>query len=81
MERFFYQNNIVSFLADSDNAILGALAKNNTFDLVDLQRKPKIHYRENPQAYVIEKKTVTAADTLPITMAPGGGFAISFDEK
>ena len=38
MERFFYQNNIVSFLADSDNAILGALAKNNTFDLVDLQR-------------------------------------------
>ncbi len=38
MERFFYQNNIVSFLADSDNAILGALATNNTFDLVDLQR-------------------------------------------
>ena len=38
MERFFYQNNIVSFLADSDNAILGALAKNNTFDLIDLQR-------------------------------------------
>ena len=38
MERFFYQNNIASFLADSDNAILGALAKNNAFDLVDLQR-------------------------------------------
>ena len=38
MERFFYQNNIVSFLADSDNAILGALTKNNTFDLIDLQR-------------------------------------------
>lgn len=38
MERFFYQNNITGFLADTDNAILGALAKNNTFDLVDLQR-------------------------------------------
>ena len=39
------------------------------------------HYKENPQACVIEKKTVTAADVLPVTMAPGGGFAISFDEK
>ena len=38
MERFFYQNNITGFLADTNNAILGALAKNNTFDLVDLQR-------------------------------------------
>ena len=38
MERFFYQNNIAGFLADSDDAILGALARNNTFDLTDLQR-------------------------------------------
>ena len=38
MERFFYQNNIANFLATSEDAILGALAKNNTFDLVDLQR-------------------------------------------
>ena len=39
------------------------------------------HYKENPQAYVIEKKVVTANDTLPVTMAPGGGFAMSFIEK
>ena len=39
------------------------------------------HYKENPQAYVIEKKTVTFHDFLPVTMAPGGGFAISFEEK
>lgn len=38
MERFFYQNNITGFLADSEDAILGALARNNSFDLVDLQR-------------------------------------------
>ena len=38
MERFFYQNNVAGFLADSDDAILGALARNNTFDLADLQR-------------------------------------------
>ncbi len=39
------------------------------------------HYRENPQAYKIWKQTVTSNDVLPITMAPGGGFAISFQEK
>ena len=38
MDRFFYQNSIAGFLADSEDAILGTLAKNNTFDLVDLQR-------------------------------------------
>ena len=38
MDRFYYQNSIAGFLADSEDAILGALAKNNTFDLVDLQR-------------------------------------------
>ena len=38
MERFFYQNNISAFLADSEDAILGVLARNNSFDLVDLQR-------------------------------------------
>ena len=38
MERFFYQNNITGFLADSEDAILGTLARNNSFDLVDLQR-------------------------------------------
>lgn len=38
MDRFYYQNSIAEFLADSENAILGTLARNNTFDLVDLQR-------------------------------------------
>ncbi|MBR4666065.1 MAG: DUF2075 domain-containing protein, partial [Lentisphaeria bacterium] len=38
MDRFFYQNSIAGFLADSEDAILGVLARNNTFDLVDLQR-------------------------------------------
>ena len=38
-------------------------------------------YKENPQAYTIEKKTVTSEDVLSMTMARGGGFAISFVEK
>ena len=39
------------------------------------------HYKNNPQAYVIEKRNVTFHDYLPVKMAPGGGFAISFEEK
>ncbi len=38
MDRFYYQNSIAGFLADSEDAILGTLARNNAFDLVDLQR-------------------------------------------
>jgi hypothetical protein len=38
------------------------------------------HYRENPQAYNIYSETVTSDTVLPITMAPGGGFAISIRE-
>lgn len=38
MERLFYQNNIPGFLADSEDAILGALVRNNSFDLGDFQR-------------------------------------------
>ena len=38
MDRFYYQNSITGFLADSEDAVLGALARNNTFELVDLQR-------------------------------------------
>ena len=39
------------------------------------------HYKNNPRAYQIEKKSVTSDDTLSIYAAPGGGFAISFTEK
>ncbi len=42
---------------------------------------PDADYLKNPEAYVITKKEVTSADTLPIHMAQGGGFAISFFEE
>ena len=38
MARFFYHNNIRGFLADTNDAILGALARNNAFELMELQR-------------------------------------------
>lgn len=36
-------------------------------------------YKTNPQAYLIWTQTVTSDDVLDMTMAPGGGFAISFE--
>ena len=42
---------------------------------------PDAHYKTNPQAYVITKLTVTPDSTIPVTMAPGGGFAISFEKQ
>ena len=35
----------------------------------------------NPQAYTIEKKTVTAKSVLKLRMAPCGGFAVSLRSK
>ena len=36
------------------------------------------HFKNNPQAYEIRRIAVTPDVELPVTMAPGGGFAISF---
>lgn len=34
-------------------------------------------YKTNPQSYVISKVSVTSKSVVPVTMAPGGGFAMS----
>ena len=39
------------------------------------------HYEHNPKAYTIQHRTVKAGDTLRLTQAPGGGFAISLIAK
>ena len=39
------------------------------------------HYEKNPKAYTITKKTVKKGDTIKLTEAPGGGFAVSLIAK
>ena len=56
------------------------LEPGKTYEATIYRDAPDAHYKDNPQAYVIEKKNVTFHDYLPVTMAPGGGFAISFEE-
>ena len=56
------------------------LEPGKTYEATIYRDAPDAHYKDNPQAYVVEKRNVTFHDYLPITMAPGGGFAISFEE-
>lgn len=39
------------------------------------------HYKDNPKAYTIIRRVVKKGDTLKLTQAPGGGFAISLIAK
>ena len=41
---------------------------------------PDAHYKDNPQAYIIRKGTVTSKTALKLKAAPGGGYAISIHE-
>ncbi|MBQ8464064.1 MAG: glycoside hydrolase family 97 protein [Prevotella sp.] len=56
---------------------LDFLDRGRKYDCTIYQDAPDAHYETNPQAYVITKKTVKQGDTLRLTEAPGGGFAIS----
>ena len=56
------------------------LEPGKTYEATLYRDADNAHYKDNPQAYVVEKLNVTSHDCLPITMAPGGGFAISFEE-
>lgn len=38
------------------------------------------HFKTNPQAYTIKRQIVTSKTLLSIFSAPGGGYAISFEE-
>lgn len=78
---------------DSGQWFMGGVTdeQKRTFDLTldflepDLQYEATIYrdapdadYHTNPQAYEIEKRTVSREDVLSLTAAPGGGFAVSF---
>lgn len=42
---------------------------------------PDADWKSNPTSYVITERDVTAADTLEVAMAPGGGQAVTFMPK
>lgn len=56
---------------------LGFLDPGVTYQATIYADAPDAHYATNPEAYLITTRQVTAADTLNLRMAPGGGFAIA----
>ena len=80
----------------TDNWFLGCKADENghqsivKLDFLDKGKKYECtiyadakdaHYKTNPKAYVITKRTVKQGDVLKLTAAPGGGFAVSIIAK
>lgn len=59
---------------------LDFLAQGKSYEATVYADAPDAHYKTNPQAYVISKRKVTSGDTLKMTLASGGGFAVSFKE-
>ena len=60
---------------------LSFLENGKTYEATIYADASDAHYRNNPQAYTITRKTVTSSDSLELFMAPGGGFAVSFAEQ
>ena len=57
------------------------LGRNLKYECIIYADAKDAHYRDNPKAYTITKKTIKAGQTLKIKQAPGGGFAISLIAK
>ena len=56
---------------------LSFLPSGRSYEAVIYADAPDADYLSNPQAYVITRQTVDSSTVLPMTMAPGGGFAVS----
>lgn len=57
---------------------LDFLRSDITYDAVVYADGSTAHWKDNPLEYTITKREVTAGDTLDLTLACGGGAAVSF---
>lgn len=55
---------------------LDFLTPGTTYEATIYADAPKAHYETNPKAYTVKTQKVRAGQTLKLTEAPGGGFAI-----
>jgi glucan 1,4-alpha-glucosidase len=56
---------------------LGFLEKGRRYQAVIYRDGDGADWKNNPEAYTIEKKVVTGGDKLVLKLAPGGGAAVS----
>ncbi len=57
------------------------LDEGTTYEATIYRDAENAHWQTNPEAYSIEKKTVTAKTALTLRLAQGGGCAISFRKQ
>ena len=56
---------------------LDFLEPDKTYKAIIYKDAPDSHWDTNPQAYEIETMEVTSGDKVEVSLAPGGGFALS----
>jgi glucan 1,4-alpha-glucosidase len=56
---------------------LNFLDKGKTYTAIIYRDADNADWKENPEAYIIEKRTVDAGTMLSVKLAPGGGAAVS----
>ena len=59
------------------NLDFGFLDKGKKYEITIYKDAPDASWDLNPEAYIIEKKTITTSTKLPVALARGGGVAIS----
>jgi len=60
---------------------LDFLEKNKKYQATIYKDAPNTDWKNNPEAYIIEKIEVDASSVLKIRLAPGGGCAVSIKVK
>ncbi len=60
---------------------LDFLEAGKTYEAIIYRDAANADWQTNPEAYVIEKKTVTSQTALPMRVAKGGGFAIKLIKR
>ncbi len=74
----FYLGAATNEKSRSVNVSLDFLEPHRVYKAVIYADAPDTDWLTNPTSYVIEERIVTAADTLPVVMAAGGGQAVTF---
>lgn len=77
----WFLGSVNGYDARTSNITLDFLDAGKTYVATIYADTKDAHYKTKPQAYVIRKVTVTNKSKLSQFVAPGGGYAISFEER
>jgi hypothetical protein len=67
--------------ARTKHVMFDFLEDGKTYNATIYKDGPNAHWNDNPEDYTIEHMKVTKESMIDITMAPGGGFAISIIQE